>query len=258
MLAMTAGGPLASLLAGTAAALWAWRIERASSQWLFWLVFLFSVLSLAAGLVGLLPLRGKHFPSDGLRIRMLLRSGPQAERWSNLALLAGASMEGTRPRDLDPELIRQVTTIQDESPDAFAATAFAYNWAVDSGRLDEAAGLLRRTLEERQRRPEPARAVWLCEAAWFEAVFRQDLCGAKHWMEHPENRESRFSAGARWKAQAAIAALEGRFDEAESAARNALKELEHSPDQGVVKAIRETLARITARPPQNARPTVLP
>jgi hypothetical protein len=48
---------------------------------------------------------------------------------------------------------------------------------------------------------------------------------------------------------AAIAALEGRFEEAEKLARQALRELDRSPDLGVAKSIRETLVRVTARPP---------
>jgi hypothetical protein len=231
-------------------------------DWLGCAVLFFSLFSLYAGIAVFLPIQGKYLPNDGVRIRMLLRAGPEADRWCGLALLSAASAQGARPRELDPDLILRVTSISDESIDALYAARFHYNWALDSGHTAEAAEVLCRIVENRKQLAEPLRPVWLCEAAWFEAVIRKDSAAAQKWMDNPENRKTRFSAASRWKAQAAIAALEGRFEEAESAAREALKELDRSPDLGVVKAIRETLARITARPQggdrENACRTVLP
>lgn len=262
LLVMVAGGPLVSLLSGMGAVLWLTRTATLPLDWLGCAVLFFSLFSLYAGIAVFLPIKGKYLPTDGTRIRMLWRDGPEADRWCGLSLLGAASIQGARPRELDPELIFRVTNVSDESLDALHAADFHYNWALDSGRTAEAAEILCRIVENRQQWPEPLRPLWLCEAAWFEAVFRKDLAAAQQWMDHPENRKNRLSAGARWKAQAAIAALEGRFEEAESAAREALKELDRSYDVGVVTALRESLARITTRPQsgdrENAGRTVLP
>jgi hypothetical protein len=262
LLIMVAGGPLVSLLSGTVAVLWLTRTATFPLGWLGCAILFFALFSLFIGTAGFLSIKGKHLPSDGARIRMLLRAGPEADRWCGLALLGAASAQGARPRELDPELILRVTSVSDESLDALSAVRFHYNWALDSGRTAEAAEVLCRIVENRQKWPEPLRPVWLCEAAWFEAAFRKDVAAAQKWRDHPENRKTRLSAGARWKAEAAIAALEGRFEEADSAAREALKELDRSPDLGVVKAIRESLARITTRlqggDRENSRSTVLP
>ena len=163
-------------------------------------------------------------------------------------------MRGVRPKDLDPEPMRIASSIPDGSIEDLSAASYQYSWAVDSGRIEEAAALLPGLVEGRRQLPDERRPIWLCEVAWFEAAFRKDAAAARKWMEHPENRLSRASAGARLKAQAAIAALEGRFDEAEKLARLALRELDRSPDLGVAKSIRETLARVTAGPPDPGTP----
>jgi hypothetical protein len=206
------------------------------------------------GIRGFLPIAGSLFLSDGVRMRMLWRDTPAAARSCSLFSLAGATMRGVRPKDLDPELMRIASSIPDGSLDDLSAASHCYNCAVDSGRIGEASALLQGIVERRQQLQGPSLPGWLCEAAWFEAAFRQDAAAARKWMEHPENRLSRASAGARLKAQAAIAALEGRFDEAQKLAQQALRELDRGPDLGIVKSIRETLARVTARPPDPEAP----
>lgn len=241
-------GPLTSLLSGVAAAVCAAYSQGLAPVWFRCALVAYSGFSMFMGILSSLPVAGGSWLSDGVRMRMLWRDTPAAARSCCLFLLIGATMRGMRPKDLDPELMRVASSISDGSIEDLSAASHRYNWAVDSGRIEEARALLAWILERRQHLPEPSRPVWLCEAAWFEAAFRQDAAAARTWMEHPENRISRASAGARLKAQAAIAALEGRFEEAQELARQALRELERSPNIGIVDSNREALARVTARP----------
>ncbi len=242
------GGPIISLLSGVAAVVCAAHSRGLVPEWFRSALLAYSLLAMFMGIRGFLPIAGSLFLSDGVRMRLLWRDTPAAARSCSLFLLAGATMRGVRPKDLDPELMRVASSIPDGSLDDLSAAGYRYSWAVDSGRIEEAAAILTRIVERRQQLHGPSQPGWLCEAAWFEAAFRKDAAAARKWMENPENRVSRASAGARLKAQAAIAALEGRFEEAQKLARQVLRELDRSPNLGVAKSIRETLARVTARP----------
>jgi hypothetical protein len=252
LLLYSAGGCLISLLSGMAAGVCAALSKGLAPEWFRCALIVYAGVSMLMGILASLPVAGGSWPSDGVRMRLLWRDGPAAARSCSLDSLTGATMRGVRPKDLDPELLRIASSLPDGSIEDLSAARHCYNCAVDSGRIEEAGELLAEIVEGRQQLPDERRPVWLCEAAWFEAAFRQDAAAARKWMEHPENRVSRASAGARLKAQAAIAALEGRFGEAEKLAQQALRELDRGPDLGMVRSIRETLVRVTARPPDPA------
>lgn len=255
LLLYIAAGPVISLLSGVAAFLCAAHSRGLVPEWFRSALLAYSGLAMFMGIRNFLPVASRLLVSDGIRMRILWRDCPAAERSCSLFLLFGATMRGVRPKDLDPELMRIASSIPDESLEDLSAASHCYNCAVDSGRIEEAAAILTGIVERRRQLPDERRPIWLCEAAWFEAAFRKDAAAARKWMEHPENRPSRASAGARLKAQAASAALEGRFEDAEKLAQQALRELDRNPDLGVAKSIRETLARVTARPPAPETPS---
>jgi hypothetical protein len=122
-----------------------------------------------------------------------------------------------------------------------------YNWHADSGRVGEAAAALDWWLE--QSVPRPMQAIWSYEAVWFEVFSRNDLAAARERLRTAARfRDETGAAVAIWKAEAAIAAAEGRPADAAAAAHETEQALRRAPiDSGLARAIREDLAVLLAR-----------
>lgn len=240
-----AAGPAVSLIAGGLAATLYWRFGAswpgAASAQLECLAF----WNLLFGLVGLLPIRSPYAVTDGARIRMLCQNGAEAERFLNLTSLLGASTSGVRPKEWPRELVEMLDIPQDRSRDALASQMMRYNWLIDSGRAEEASEVLNWLFSSDL--PEDLKPIWQLERAWFEARFVRNLSAAKEWLEAGVRRDKRpaYLCGL-YKAQAAIALLEHRWADLESAAHETLKQCDKLTDPGLAIAIRDKIEALLA------------
>jgi len=238
-------GPFASLISGGLAALLYWRF---STEWPGLIAAQLECLAfwnLLFGFTGLFPIRSKYAVTDGARMRILLHDGAEAERFLNLTLLLGASFNGVRPNEWPRELVETLSSQRDRTRDALACQMMRYNWLIDAGRWEEASEILTWLFSDDV--PEDIKPIWQLERAWFEARFAGNLPAAKEWLEAGSRRDKRpgYLCGL-YKAQAAIALLEHRWADVESAAREALKNCDKLADPGIAIAIRDRVEAVLA------------
>jgi hypothetical protein len=171
---------------------------------------------------------------------MLFRRGEEANRFCVLALLTTSLLSALRPREWRRDLVDRLPGPLDGSPDAILAQTIRYNFLLDSGRIDEADKVLEWLVA--QRLTGEARAIWLLQAPWFQAKFRGDLPAAHQWMDvAPTWVKTHSGRCALWKARAAIALLEQRWTDAQTAAEQALEACDEMTDTGITRIIREEL-----------------
>jgi hypothetical protein len=151
--------------------------------------------------------------------------------------LYASSISGLRPREWNPELVKRALSGGEPT---WLSQWFAYSWYADTGGIREAADALEWILE--QPLPRVDHAIWKYEAAWFEVFSRGDLEAARERLKVaercPSDPDTESSA---WKARAAIAAAECRFEDAIGAVRQAVDTLKMPLDDGLRKGIREDL-----------------
>jgi len=110
---MTVAGPLATL--ALCPLCW-WLASVVQGDFARFLGFT-GLFSLALGIANLMPIRTGSLPSDGTRLKTLAMGGPRADRLCYVALVVGASREGKRPREWDPDWIRHITAFDDHTLD---------------------------------------------------------------------------------------------------------------------------------------------
>jgi hypothetical protein len=218
MLVYVAGGPAMSLIFGATALL----LQPFTDGTLAFVLSMVGLASLAIALVTLIPMRSDGFSSDGARIRMLLRGGPEAERWCAVALLAN-DLFVRRPRDLPPALIERALSLPDNSPDHLSSVFVAFSWALDSGNTAQAERYLEDMLANLATFNSALRPSVLIEAAYFTAQHRNDAVGARDFLT--QARGGLVEAHTRARAEAAVLLAEGRRSEARSIAADGLARL---------------------------------
>lgn len=239
---MVAGGPVASLLlallaaAGLAASDGAgvWRVVASQV----------GLMSLAIGVLTLVPHRSGGLTSDGGQMWQLLRGGPGVEQRLATQLLLTALVGGVRPRDLDETLVARALATTDP---AYATTAhyLAYWRDMDRGNITAAASHLDYALTHRTATTPAAQAAFAAEAAYLTA--RHDLAPdapatAAAWLKLATLRGLADSNYRR--AQAAVHLAHGRTVEALAAAEDAFRLLDQAIDAGGAAAEREWLAAL--------------
>lgn len=223
--AFTAAGPVASLLFAAAAHTdWA-----AAFQIPWWIdIDLVALVSLTLGVNSLFP----YQRSDGALLLELLRGSAETTRLSAIFALRDASFTGIRPRDLDPGLIAAAATQPDSTAASLAGQAFHYNWLIENRRLEEAERVVLEVTSNSDANVES----WRLECVWLYARFLGNLVEAKLWMDKAGEGSGSIS---RFKASAAVALLEGRFDDAERDAQLTLDESRKLDDLGLKLALEE-------------------
>lgn len=243
MAALTAGGPLASLLLGTAAlwVLWqAWDgrpaggLDRAG--WL--LALLVGIGSLLVGISSLWPRETGGYRSDGARLVALRRHSPTVDQEFAAIALSALSLTGVRPRDWDPQLVARAARDAGDPLLALAGRHLAWAWHLDHGRVEEARGALGQVLAELDTvPPELAASAWR-DAAWFTAWHDHDPARARELLALATSTLL-ASPHERPLAEAAIALREGRTAEAATWLDRAEQLLPQAMDRGQAIVARE-------------------
>jgi hypothetical protein len=233
-----AGGPVASLLLALLAALMA---LATSAGVLSFVASMVALLSLAIGVMTLVPHRAEGLTSDGGQMLQLWRGGPRVEQRLAIQLLMTALVGGLRPRDLPDALFDRALTAT-EPEEAIGAHHLAYWRDLDRGDVAGAAAHLDVVLAQRVAVPPAAQATFAAEAAYLTARHDPTLdapATAEAWLKLATPRGPADSNYRR--AQAAVHLVNGRPDDARTAADDALRLLERAMDVGAAEAEREWL-----------------
>ncbi len=123
-----------------------------------------------------------------------------------------------------------------------------YNWYADTGRRSEAAQTMQWLLSQQQGEFGRWLARW--EASWFEAFSNHNLVAAREHIQLAERlAPQKLGQHAKWKALSAVAALEGRKEEARAFATQAISSLSaESVNPGMKRAIQDDLTDLLNRP----------
>jgi hypothetical protein len=222
MLLMVLGGPLASLLAG----LLALALLQVTAGLAAAMAFLASIVSLAVFTLTLLPMRAGGFSTDGARVLMLLRGGPQAERWCASALMASAALAGALGT-LDRAIVAGASALRDGSPDAVGSALMAYSYYLSRGEPQLAGEELDYAMEHVEALAAGVRPVVWLEGAYFSGLHRADPATARGLLEQTRGA-ALIEPYSRHRAQAAVLLAEGRLAEADAAARAGVEALQRA------------------------------
>jgi hypothetical protein len=256
-----AAGPLASLLAGGAAA--AAVLTAPGRPWAgeWGPLAVFADITTLVGLLNLVPFGNKSMYSDGAKLYQLLAGGLWTRYHRALGMVSSTVVTSLRPRDYDIATFEQaagrIATGRDE---AFLHLC-SYAYYLDRRQLAEAA----REIEKaeslcREWAIEPP-TDWCSIFVLADAILRRDAVAARRWWDRMESRKSFRFTDNLWDARCALLWSENRLDEAGEAwkkadawarqlpntgagetERNAVRVLREALDESIAKSAAQSLA----------------
>jgi len=238
------GGPCANLMELILVGLLmlAWQ-RNLIDVWLGALLNLLVLFSTISVLLTAWPRRMGGITTDGAKLLTLLKGGPRAERLTTIFALTGASVSGKRPRDLNPAWLQRTLSPSDESAEEASANFFSYFHALDAADLQAAAAYLDRALLVCQKFPQPQRAPFFLEAAYFEARHGGNAAAARAWLDQAKGGLI-VESHTRLRAKAAVLLAEGHPKAARDHAKQGLATIGRTFDLGGAKTERDFLEEI--------------
>lgn len=234
---MAAGGPLASLLLGVQClALWMalsplLRDGGSGAAVATFMLLFGGFVSLAIGMLTLLPMRAGGFYSDGARILRLMRNDEETEREVALMSLMGLALGGARPREWDVELVRSASAIRDGGAFEVSGLQFAHLHALDTGDIESARSSLEEMLSRVHQLPPVSRGPLQLGAAVFFALYDGDAGRARSLYEAAGSSAGLLrSPHQRLLAHAAVRLAEGDVHGAAEAAAAAQEMMHRAAD----------------------------
>lgn len=249
---LTASGLFANLLLGGAAAYLFTRLDP-SNGWLRFFTGMVASISLITAFLNLLPFESSHLPTDGKRILLYLKGGPQAKCLIGQLAVAAASYSGIRPRDWDPELVNLALACSDGSATEVAGKLVAYYHSIDRNDVERAEAYIRRVTALHEQYPLHNRAVIYLEAAFYEAFYRADPEAARGWLERAGDGLL-LESYSRLIVEAAIHLAEGAFGWALVTAQTAEAALPTASDSGMMQSARDLVERLIQKAEAHERP----
>lgn len=234
---MLLGGPTANLVIAGLGLLLMWF-----APW--WPLRVFAIpvvmVGLMIGLINLAPFRVSGFLTDGAQIWRIWTDRSALDRMQRMTRLLRASIDGLRPRDLDPDDIAALDPGKLVGLERFVALAVRVSVAEDEGRLEDARKLAHGALEDWDRLPDGFRQLLALSAAGTCARLDRDASGARKWLARAEGGLLEDFQVA-W-VEALIAELEGHTDEMALALDRVRKGIEDTIYVGDEQVYRERLA----------------
>ena len=238
---LVVGGPLASLVLATAGFAVFWFVPGRVGAY----ALVTAGLSLAIFVVTAVPMRSGGFMSDGMQLRQLRRQPAMVERRARLLALMGQGLAGLRPRDYDRESLTHAQAITgDEALYDVGVWLYSYFNSLDAGDVAAAEGFLARVEPLFDDYPDGFRQAIAIELALFEALHRRRLDQAHAWLARA--RGGVVDVSRRRLAEAAVAAREGRRDDALAALKAAEAKLGSSMDAGSTHLSADQVAGLRA------------
>jgi hypothetical protein len=220
---MIAGGPALHLLLALVLAVGARAVPG---------VWAGAVLAGTTGLVNFVPLTfaGGTW-SDGRWLLAWLARPAQAAQRVAVSALQLAAVDGARPRLWDGRWVPVAAGPAARPGDrvALAGALLAYAWALDGGRMDEAARFVEQATQCAVGLPLQARDVARVELAFFLARFGGDLDGAEALLARLRVHPSPALVTELRRAEAAVHLAAGRRQQALDACQEALTGLVSGP-----------------------------
>lgn len=238
---LVVGGPLSSLLlAGLCAVVFMVSEGRVAAY-----AAITGALSALIFLVTAVPMRAGGFMSDGMQLLSLSRDPGMVERRARLLGLMGLSLAGTRPRDLDADVLRQVQEMAGNEP-LFDIGAWTYSYfhAWDTGDLAAAGHWMGRIAEVFDQYPDGFRQSVAIELALHEAWQNKRLPEAQAWLG--KTRGGVVDASRRSLAEAAVAMRQGDHARAGRALDAARASLGKAMDPGLARLSADQIGQMRA------------
>lgn len=208
-----------------------------------------AVCSILCALASFLP-SAKHGKSDGRQILEILCGKAAFLRLIAIWALTCPTSK-LRPSQWDPGLVslalNDAVCIGTTAELGSTVHWLRYNWCADTGRTACARDCLDWLLSERAAKADRLLALW--EMVWFEVFSNNNVSAARERLEVAERSAGDSSSFMIWKAKAAISAAEGRQEEANSFAAEAISaiESESSISPGFSQAIKGNLNELLKR-----------
>lgn len=180
---MLLGGPFANLV--LAAAAW-WLLPLLGPWPLKVFAAAFVAIGVLLGLVNLLPFRSGGFLTDGMQ---LLRSFTDPEGLATrrrVLRIARASIDGMRPREIDPADLAALDIDKSEGLEKMAAQMLHAAVAYDAGDHARTRALLEPALADWQKLPDGLRQSLAMIAALVAVEHDRDAALAREWLLRAE------------------------------------------------------------------------
>jgi hypothetical protein len=241
---LVATGPFATILVGLFFLIIVRVVDpaRGSIDILF-----FSAIAFAGIIVGLrllLPVTLPPSASYGVLLWDALRGRPTCEVLFLLTALINDAKQGIRPRDWSTKMLERGLKLseKDELPERATFCLMAYYKATDRNEMDLAARYLDEAVTKASDKLGLIYSWIMLEKAFFEAYFKRDEPAARAAFERIQDW-SKLPHHAWLRVSAAIALLQGKTDECQRQAREALDILQSLPvvHQFVVDWLEELL-----------------
>lgn len=229
---MAAGGPLVTLITGTAALITAYTAPSDSAVQAGGLLMLFGAFSLLVFAGNLVPFRTPNSYSDGAQIYQLLSNGPWGDFHRIFAMIGSTVVTPLRPRNYEIDIIQRTALVIRQGLRGLLLQLFAYSHFLDQGRFHEAGEALLRAEEiynqSASNIPPELHTVFV----FGNAFVRRDAAAARGWWTRMQAKKpSRLNVDY-WRALGALQWIEGNLTEADSALKKAEALAEKLPAAG--------------------------
>jgi hypothetical protein len=205
---MIMGGPAASLVTASIAALAA--LSAPGHPWQpLWLLFgVTAIISGAGFIVNLIPQKPESQYSDGAQLVQLVTNGPWARVHLALATSASSIVTRLRPRDFDIAMLASAADAVTEGERAFILRLLCAHYYFDRGRIPEALAFVDEAEPLFEHCTFASPADICAEFVFLQAFYKRDLRAANLWNERlhavPHEKDAEY-----WRARTALLWLEG-------------------------------------------------
>ena len=242
---LVASGPVATIFVGLFFLIIVRSVApaRGSIDTLF-----FSAIAFAGIIIGLRVLLPTTLPpsaSYGALLWDALRGRPTCEVLFLLTALINDARQGLRPREWSTKLLERGLKLTEKSelPERATFCLLAYYKSVDRNEMDLATRYLDEAVAKAGPQLGPIYSWIMLEKAFFDAYFKRDESAARASLERIQDW-SKLPRHAWLRVSAALALLQGKPDECQRQAREALDILQSLPvvHQFVVDWLEELVA----------------
>jgi hypothetical protein len=179
MLAMVAGGPVATLLAALGAAILL-VVLGTSDGWIVRFLAASLELNFFLFVLGLLPNAPQsRLPNDARLLTSLLRSTPEANEILLYHLVVQLQLAGVRPRDYPEHIIRKLARARGRPDMCFVHANAITLWAIDRGDVSSADRWEERALDLSDFCNVKVQNSALAASAFFDLIFRNNPRSAR-------------------------------------------------------------------------------
>ena len=239
MTVMLLGGPLANLLLAACAFVIA-RVPGVHYAVRLSCVEI-ATFGVILGLINLVPFRTQGFLTDGAQLWRLWMHPETLERTALTARIARSSIDGRRPRELDPADIEALDPSRSSGNERFVALLLRASVAADKGDLRAERTAIEAALADWEHLPDGFRQHLALSAANSCAQLDRDPVRAREWLARAEGgliEEYQYA-----EVRARIANLEVDPITRDSSIEQMRRGIEDSIYLGDAKLVREKLAR---------------